>query len=133
MKELNYMFGSLVFLSCLFLWTVAQDPTTCSSFKDWEGKNILPVTYVLRHDVIDYLVDYISTWQRRYSKEAKKMYPFGDWFCDTNATAGQKQSGFNPDITKTVYYAGMKHRTLWVRENIPKMIVYTLNLETLTF
>ena len=61
------------------------------------------------------------------------MYPFGDWFCDTNATAGQKQSGFNPDITKTVYYAGMKHRTLWVRENIHKMIVYTLNLETSNF
>lgn len=58
--------------------------------------------------------DYITTWRDRYYDEAKKMYPFGVWFCDTNATDLQKSYGLDPQITVPLYYYGVKHGALWV-------------------
>ena len=54
-------------------------------------------------------------WRDRYYNEAKKMYPFGEWFCDTNASLNEKITGLDPHITKSIYYHGVKYNSIWVR------------------
>ena len=56
----------------------------------------------------------MSVWKNRYYDEAKKMYPFGEWFCDTNASTIEKATGLNPRITKPIHYTGVQYNSLWV-------------------